>query len=192
MWNKRREEEPPRPFNPPSPAPVAPKPIEAKKEGIAVSSTPSGKFEPESRVSTATIGTAVKIVGQIYSKEDLYVDGEIEGTVEALEHKLTIGPHGTVHAGIKAREVVALGNITGNVEASDKIEIHKEAKLVGDIRTSRIIIEDGAYFKGSIDIVKPEPVKAPPARPAAPVHAPAPAASVSPAALPFGAPEGKR
>jgi cytoskeletal protein CcmA (bactofilin family) len=142
-------------------------------------------------VNSATVGKAVKIVGQIYSKEDLFVDGEIEGTVEALEHKLTIGPHGTVHASIKAREVVALGNITGNVEASDKIEIHKEAKLVGDIRTARIIIEDGAYFKGSIDIVKPEPAK-PPVKPAAPAHAPAPAIAVGPAALPFGAPEVKR
>jgi cytoskeletal protein CcmA (bactofilin family) len=172
---------------------VAPKPIEAKKEVTPVSSTPIGRFEPETRASAATVGKAVKIVGQIYSKEDLYVDGEIEGTVEALEHKLTIGPHGTVHAGIKAREVVALGNITGNVEASDKIEIHKEAKLVGDIRTARIIIEDGAYFKGSIDIVKPEPAK-PPAKPAAApaAHAPAPAAAPSPAALPFGAPEIKR
>ena len=113
MWNKRREEEPPRPFIPPSPAPVAPKPIEAKKEVTPVSSTPIGRFEPENRVSAATIGKAVKIVGQIYSKEDLYVDGEIEGTVEALEHKLTIGPHGTVHAGIKAREVVALGQHHG-------------------------------------------------------------------------------
>jgi cytoskeletal protein CcmA (bactofilin family) len=147
-------------------------------------------------VSAATVGKAVKIVGNIFSREDLYVDGEIEGTVEALEHKLTIGPHGTVHAGIKAREVVALGNIQGDVEASEKIEIHKEAKLVGNIRTSRIIIEDGAYFKGSIDIVKPEPAKAP-AKPAA-AHgapsgpAPAPAAAPSPAALPFGAPEIKR
>ena len=192
MWNKRREEEPPKPPTPPSPAPVAPKPIEAKKEVTPVSSTPIGRFEPENRVSAATVGKAVKIVGQIYSKEDLYVDGEIEGTVEALEHKLTIGPHGTVHAGIKAREVVALGNITGNVEASEKIEIHKEAKLVGDIRTARIIIEDGAYFKGSIDIVKPEPAKAPVKPAAAPAHAPAPAAAPSPAALPFGAPEVKR
>jgi cytoskeletal protein CcmA (bactofilin family) len=171
---------------------VAPKPIEAKKEVTPVSSTPIGRFEPETRASAATVGKAVKIVGQIYSKEDLYVDGEIEGTVEALEHKLTIGPHGTVHAGIKAREVVALGNITGNVEASEKIEIHKEAKLVGDIRTARIIIEDGAYFKGSIDIVKPEPAKAPAKPAAAPAHAPAPAAAPSPAALPFGAPEVKR
>ena len=102
-------------------------------------------------------------------------------------------PHSPWHAGIKAREVVALGNITGNVEASERIEIHKEAKLVGDIRTARIIIEDGAYFKGSIDIVKPEPAK-PPAKPAPPPppHAPAPAAAASPAALPFGAPDVKR
>ena len=191
MWNKRREEEPPRPFIPQSPAPVAPQPIEAKKEVTPVSSTPVGRFEAENRVSAATIGKAVRVVGQIYSKEDLYVDGEIEGTVEALEHKLTIGPHGAVHAGIKARDVVALGSIIGNVEASDKIEIHKEAKLVGDIRTSRIIIEDGAYFKGSIDIVKPETAK-PPAKPPAPAHAPAPAVAASAAALPFGAPEGKR
>jgi cytoskeletal protein CcmA (bactofilin family) len=154
---------------------------------MPVSSTPVGRFDAENRVNAATIGKAVKIVGQIYSKEDLYVDGEVEGTMEALEHKLTIGPHGAVHAGIKAREVVALGNITGNVEASDKIEIHKEAKLIGDIRTARIIIEDGAYFKGSIDIVKPEPAKAP-AKPVAPAHAPAPAAAASSAALPFGAP----
>jgi cytoskeletal protein CcmA (bactofilin family) len=124
--------------------------------------------------NSATIGKAVKIVGQIYSKEDLFVDGEVEGTVEALEHKLTIGPNGTVHAGVKAREVVALGSIQGNVEAADKIEIRKDARLVGDIRTARIIIEDGAYFKGSIDIVKPEPVKpAPAARQQAPVAPPA-------------------
>ena len=153
-----------------------------------MSSTPVGRFESEKTTASATIGKAVKIVGQIYSKEDLYVDGEIEGTVEATEHKLTIGPHGTVHAGIKAREVVALGTIQGNVEASERIEIHKEARVIGDIRTARIVIEDGAYIKGSIDIVKPEPAKAP-AKPAAPA---VPAASASPAALPFGAPDVKR
>jgi len=92
------------------------------------------------------------------------VDGDVEGTVEAPDHKLTIGPNGKVHATIKAREVVALGNIQGNVEAADKIEIRKEARLIGDIRTARIIIEDGAYFKGSIDIVKSDAGKAP-ARP---------------------------
>ncbi len=129
-------------------------------------SSPVGRFEPDTRSATsgssATIGKAVKIVGQIFSKEDLYVDGDVEGNLEAMEHKLTIGPNGTVHAGVKAREVAVLGNIQGNVEATDKIEIRKDAKLVGDIRTARIIIEDGAYFKGSIDIAKPEPVKTAP------------------------------
>src|ERR1700748_2181503 len=144
MWNKKRDEEPPRPsYNPPTPpAPPAPaaNPTETRKES-PVSSMPPTRFEPETRGGAATIGKAVKVVGQIFSREDLYVDGEVEGTVEALEHKLTIGPNGTVKATVKAREVVALGNIQGNVEAADKIEIRKDAKLTGDIRTARIIIE---------------------------------------------------
>jgi cytoskeletal protein CcmA (bactofilin family) len=163
MWNKKREDEPPRPsYTPPAPPanPVSvPKPVEVRKETSTVSSMPPARIEAEPRGGAATIGKAVKVVGQIFSREDLYIDGEVEGTVEALEHKLTIGPNGTVRATIKAREVVALGNIQGNVEATEKIEIRKDAKLTGDIRTARIIIEDGAYFKGSIDIVKPEPVK---------------------------------
>ena len=187
MWNKKREDEPQRPlYTPPTPAPSAPanNPVDLRKE-TPVSSMPPARFEPETRGGAASIGKAVKIVGQIFSREDLYIDGEVEGTVEALEHKLTIGPNGTVRAQVKAREVVALGTIQGNVEATEKIEIRKDAKLSGDIRTARIIIEDGAYFKGSIDIVKPEPakvgVKTQPATPAAapPSHpaASAPAAS---------------
>ena len=112
--------------------------------------------EPDVRSGQATIGKAVKINGQIFSKEDLYIDGDIEGTVELNENKLTIGPNGRVQAMVRAREVVVLGAIQGNVEASDRIDIRKEAKLVGDIKTARIVIEDGAYFKGSIDIVKTE------------------------------------
>ncbi len=114
--------------------------------------------------------------------------------MEALEHKLTIGPNGVVRAGIKAREVVALGTIQGNVEAHEKIEIRKDAKLVGDIRTARIIIEDGAYFKGSIDIVKPEPAKSGRETCATDRGAPAPASSGPPivAHASAGAPENKR
>lgn len=174
MWNKRREEEPPKSYTPPRPAPVQTNPVELK-ETTPVSSMPLGRMD-DTRGGAAMIGKAVKVVGQIFSKEDLYVDGEVEGTVEATEHKLTIGPNGAVHAAVKAREVVALGSIQGNVEAADKIEIRKDARLVGDIRTARIIIEDGAYFKGSIDIVKPEPAKAPaaPKAPAVPVAQAAP------------------
>jgi len=185
MWNKKREEEPRQPqkpaYTPPAPPPTpapAPNPIEARKETAPVSSMPPARFEPENRGGAATIGKAVKVSGNIYSREDLYVDGDMDGTVEALEHKLTIGPNGTVKATIKAREVVVLGAIQGNVEATDKIEIRKDARLTGDIRTARIIIEDGAYFKGSIDIVKPEPKPAP---------KPAQQQQAAPAAAPVGA-----
>ena len=151
-----------------------------------MSSMPPARFEAEPRGGAATLGKAVKVVGQIFSREDLYVDGDVEGTIEALEHKLTVGPNGTVQAAVKAREVVALGSIKGNVEATDKIEIRKDAKLTGDIRTARIIIEDGAYFKGSIDIVKPEPAKG------APKAQPAQAATPVPAPVAASAPEIKR
>ena len=154
-----------------------PNTVEVRKETSTVSSMPPARFEAEPRGGAATLGKAVKVVGQIFSREDLYVDGEVEGTVEALEHKLTIGPNGVVRATVKAREVVALGTIQGNVEAAEKIEIRKDAKLTGDIRTARIIIEDGAYFKGSIDIVKPEPAKA-----SAKAQGSAPAPQASPTA----------
>ena len=72
---------------------------------------PIGRMEPDTRSGSATIGKAVRIVGQIYSKEDLYVDGDVEGTIELLEHKLTVGPNGKVQAAIKAREVVVLGGV---------------------------------------------------------------------------------
>jgi cytoskeletal protein CcmA (bactofilin family) len=191
MWNKKREDEPLRLSHTPSAPPASPvsvhNPLEVRKEISTMSSMPPARFEAEPRGGAATIGKAVKVVGQIFSREDLYVDGEVEGTVEALEHKLTIGPNGVVRAAVKAREVVALGTIQGNVEATEKIEIRKDAKLTGDIRTARIIIEDGAYFKGSIDIVKPEPVKGA-------VKAPAPAAPAAQAANApaAGSPEFKR
>lgn len=135
------------------------------------------------------IGKAVVVKGQIISREDLYVDGEVDGTIEMQEHRLTVGPNGKLQAGVKAREVVVLGSVNGNVEATDKIDIRKDAKLVGDIKTTRIVIEDGAYFKGSIDITRTEPAK--PAKPAAAAAA-APASAPVQAPLPAGVPEGKR
>ena len=129
--------------------------------------------KPDSVVGGASIGKTVKFVGQIHSKEDLFVDGDLEGTVEAIAHKLTIGPNGAVHATVKAHDVVVLGTLEGNVEAADRIDIGGNARVVGDIRTARIHIEDGAYFKGSIDIVKLESLKASP-NPQAAVLATAP------------------
>ena len=130
-----------------------------------MSTLPGRTYEPEFSRGSATIGKSVVIKGQILSREDLVVDGEVEGTVELQENRLTIGPNGKLMASVKAREIIVLGTVHGNVEASEKIDIRKDAKLVGDIRTMRIVIEDGAYFKGSIDIIKPEvPKAAPPKR----------------------------
>jgi cytoskeletal protein CcmA (bactofilin family) len=158
MWNRKKDEE-----LPPRPAPVQPAPAQQSKEGVPMSTSPNRSFEPPSQVQSgsATIGKAVMVKGQIYSREDLVIDGEVEGTVDVQEHRLTVGPNGKVVAGVKAREIVVLGSIQGNVDAADKIDIRKDAKLIGDIKAARIVIEDGAYFKGSIDIVRAEAVKQP-------------------------------
>ena len=182
MWNKRKEEEStPR-------SPTAPTSAELAREGIPMSAYPGRVAEQEGPRGAAHIGKSVVLKGQVFSREDLYVDGEVDGTLELLEHKVTIGPNGKVHASIKAREVVIAGSVQGNIEASDKIDIRKDAKLVGDIRTARIVIEDGAYFKGSIDIQRPEVRSAPPVpkpqsaatAPAAAPPSPALAASATP------------
>ncbi len=150
-------------------------------------SSPSRTFEPETpstRGGSAALGKNVTVKGQIFAREDLTIDGEVEGTVECQEHRLTIGPNARVQAGLKAREIIIHGSIQGNVDATDKIDIKKEAKLVGDIKTSRIVIEDGAYFKGSIDISKVasgKPAQAPAPQPspaAAPPTSPTPASTV--------------
>jgi cytoskeletal protein CcmA (bactofilin family) len=127
------------------------------------------------------------IKGQIFSREDLTIDGEIDGSVELAEHRLTVGPNGKLQAGVKAREVVVLGTIHGNVEATDKIDIRKDARLVGDIKTVRIVIEDGAFFKGSIDIVRAE-AKATAAAAPKPAAPPAPHAAPSASAAAASAP----
>jgi cytoskeletal protein CcmA (bactofilin family) len=104
----------------------------------------------------AVIGKAMVIRGQITSREDMHVDGEIDGTLDMPNCRLTVGPSGKIGAGARAREVEVLGSIDGDVEASRKITIRKGGRLVGDLRTPGIVIEDGAYFKGKIEIVTTE------------------------------------
>lgn len=180
VWNRRKEEE----FTV-RPTSVPPAPSELAKEGIPMSTLPGRASDPHhDPTRTAVLGKSVIVKGQIFSREDLTIDGEVEGTVELQEHRLTIGPNGKVRASVKARELVVLGTVHGDVETTDKIDIRKDAKLVGDIRTARIVIEDGAYFKGNIDIVRAEA-----ARPAAPAPKPqAVATNSSASAAPSPAP----
>lgn len=114
---------------------------------------PARMAQPEQRTG-ATIGKAVKIIGDVFSGEDLYIDGEVQGSLEAKNARLTIGPNGKAKSDVRAREVVIHGQVHGNVEAFQKITIRKEGSLVGNIKTAGIVIDDDAYFKGSIDIVR--------------------------------------
>src|SRR5207244_10386405 len=93
------------------------------------------------------------VKGEVQRREELYVDGEIQGSI-SLQHRLTVGPNGKIRANVTAKEVVVYGTIHGNVQSAEKIIIREKGSLVGDIKTAGIVIEDGAYFKGSIDVTK--------------------------------------
>ncbi len=108
------------------------------------------------RTDVAHIGKSVIIKGELSGSEDLYLDGEVEGNIDLHDHNLVIGPNGRVRANVQAKDVVIHGKVDGNVTGVDKVELKKSAMLNGDINTLRIVIEDGAFFKGAIDIRKAE------------------------------------
>ena len=105
----------------------------------------------------ATIGKSVVVKGELSGSEDLVVDGEVEGSISLRGQSLTVGPNGRVRANIEARNVILHGRVDGDIHATERVELRKTASLTGDISTARISIEDGAFFKGTIDIQKPEP-----------------------------------
>ncbi len=134
---------------PPRPTPVSP-----------VMETPSRT--PVASASTsdqATIGKGLFIKGEITGSESLFIDGKVDGAINLPGNRVTVGRNGQVAANVTAREVVILGKIRGNVSASDRVDIRAEGSLAGDVAAARISIEDGAYFKGGIDIRKPEAAK---------------------------------
>ena len=102
----------------------------------------------------AHIGKSVVIKGELSGSEDLYIDGTVEGAIQLQGHNLVIGPNGHVHADVNAKGVVIQGKLEGNIRASDRAELRKSAVILGDIVTQRIAIEDGAYFKGKVEIQK--------------------------------------
>ncbi len=108
------------------------------------------------KMDVAHIGKSVVIKGELSGSEDLYLDGEVEGSVELRNHSLTVGPNGRIKANVNAKEVVIHGKVDGNVRGNERVELKKSAVLNGDVVTQRIVIEDGAFFKGSIDIQKGE------------------------------------
>ena len=106
------------------------------------------------------IGKSVVIKGELNGSEDLTIEGHVEGTIQLREHVLTIGPNGKIKAQVFAKSVIVLGEVTGNVSASDKVDIRDNGSVEGNIVAPRVAIAEGAHFRGSVDMQhKPEPVK---------------------------------
>jgi cytoskeletal protein CcmA (bactofilin family) len=110
------------------------------------------------RGETTLIGTSIVIKGELSCGEDLYIDGQVEGTIDPKGNRLTIRPHGRVKANVIACAVVVQGKLEGNIQASDRVDLKQSAVVTGDIATRRISIDEGAYFKGGVNIQK-EPAK---------------------------------
>ena len=132
---------------------------------------------PKTGGEFAHIGKSVVIRGELSGSEDLYVDGQVEGSIEMRGNHLIIGPNGQVRANVNARGVIVQGKLEGNIRAAERAELKKSAIVVGDIVTQRIAIEDGGYFKGKVEIQ----------REAAKTEAPVAAKTEAPAAGAAGA-----
>ena len=143
MWTKQAVTEAPD---------VAP----AQGRGFAVAppiTTPTAR-------NLACLGSGLEIKGKITGEEDLQIDGKVEGAVSLQGQRLIIGRTGRLNSEVKAREVIVYGHITGNLLGADRVEIKKDASVIGDITTARISIEDGAHFKGRIEIDRGKPAPA--------------------------------
>ncbi|HKD01576.1 MAG TPA: polymer-forming cytoskeletal protein [Terriglobales bacterium] len=140
-----RPGEPERPttMSTPAPAPMTSEPAPAPRP-VATTAT----------ADQATIGKSLVIKGEVTGSESLYIDGRVEGSITLAGNRVTVGRNGVVAANISAREIVVLGKVRGNLTASDRVDIRSDGSLTGDVVAARISIEDGAFFKGGIDIRK--------------------------------------
>ena len=135
------------PARPAAPATPAFEPAPARNNASA--------SQQASPTDQATIGKSLVVKGEVTGSESLYIDGKVEGAINLPGNRVTVGRNGQVSANISAREVVVLGKVRGNINASDRVDIRSEGALTGDVIAQRISIEDGAFFKGGIDIRKP-------------------------------------
>lgn len=151
MW-KPNQPGAPSPATPetPRPSPLTP-PANYEAPRPAAPAAPGAAATGEQ----ATIGKSLIVKGELSGSESLYIDGKVEGAINLPGNRVTIGRNGQVAANIAAREIVVLGKVRGNCQASDRVDIRSEGSLTGDVIAARISIEDGAFFKGGIDIRKP-------------------------------------
>lgn len=150
-WEKEKKSQPD--------VPVAKPTVPASSVTSKVETSMSESIRRDSSVTSqtgvqATIGRSIVLKGELSANEDLIIEGQFEGTVNLQDHCLTVGSNGKVKAEIQARQVVILGSVNGNVSARDKIEVRQTGNVTGDLTSASISIEEGAYFKGSIDILR--------------------------------------
>jgi cytoskeletal protein CcmA (bactofilin family) len=144
MWTKQEESEVPN--------------LAAQERGFGIApSGATGRPSSPAARNLACIGSNLEIKGIITGKEDLQIDGKVDGPISLQGQRLTVGRTGRVNSEVAAQEVIVYGNITGNLTARDRVEIKKDASVTGDIATARIGIEDGAHFKGRIEIDRAKP-----------------------------------
>lgn len=144
MWNKQSDA----PSAPPSSSSQQPAWQPAQSAPVSSSPRPSA---PATR-TVSSLGSSIEIKGKVTGEEDLQIDGKVEGSVVLNGQRLTVGRTGQLNSEVWARELVVYGKLTGNIHASDRVEIKKDGSVTGDITTARISVEDGAYFKGRIEI----------------------------------------
>lgn len=151
MWNKQSEvPEPSTPATPWQPSQSTP----TASAGVRNTSSQPAR-------NHSCLGANLVIKGKISGDEDLQIDGKVEGAIALNGQRLIVGRTGKLHSEVSAREVIVSGNLTGNVHASDRVEIKKDGSVTGDVTTARISVEDGAYLKGRIEIEHPKQHSAP-------------------------------
>jgi cytoskeletal protein CcmA (bactofilin family) len=143
MWNKQQAV---------TETPVAP-PVQGSVPPVVPFSSPSTpKLTGATPRNYARLGAGLEIKGQITGKEDLQIDGKVDGPISLNAHELTVGPTAVLNSEIHAGDVIVYGKVAGNVHARGRVDIKKDGSVVGDISSARISIEDGAHFKGRIEI----------------------------------------
>jgi cytoskeletal protein CcmA (bactofilin family) len=128
-------------------------PEQAPASNVTAFSAPSGqRANSPKHFGSARLGSSLQIKGQITGSEDLQIDGIVDGPISLTGHELTVGADAQLHSEIHAGEVVVYGKVVGNVHSRGRVEIKQEGSVTGDIASARISIEDGAHFKGRIEI----------------------------------------
>lgn len=155
-----RYEIPPAPEEPKSMAPVIPNPSTEKKEKTMAETILKPSTYSSNSQHQTLLGGSMTLKGELTGNEDLTIEGQFDGTINLKDYCVTIGQNGQVKADVTARQVVVSGKLDGKINAREKIEIHRTGSVVGDLISAGVAIEEGAYFKGSIEILRDDEKKA--------------------------------